>query len=514
MSAICRQITRYAIAAVFASFISACGSSQPREHSAPSRESLTLHSSLQSRANIIPNVSTAKNVILFIGDGMGVTTVTAARIFDGQSKGLLGEENVLPFETFPNVALIKTYAANQMVADSAGTATAMNTGVKTRAGVIGIGPEAYRRSCEGALAHPLTTLGELSEQMGKATGIVTTARITHATPAAVYAHSAERYWEGNLYLPTADWDRGCRDIAFQLAHFSHGDGIDVMFGGGRRAFFGADHNGRRLADDDDLVSIWSERGVDRHYITSSQELDSLRPGAQVLGLFANSHMSYIAERGFDSSEPELAEMTAKAIDLLAAHENGYFLMVEGARIDHGHHDGIAGYALLETQEFAKAVATALEKVDLSETLVLVTADHSHTLTIGGYTTRGNPILGLVVGNDVTGRPDKGPYLADDGMPYAVLAYANGPGGVTTMPRTIPQTNIDTVQQALIPLSTIEIDGAIEPEESHGGEDVALYANGPWSHLVGGVLEQNAIFHIITYAFGWDESSKKQSRIGE
>jgi len=177
--------------------------------------------------------------------------------------------------------------------------------------------------------------------------------------------------------------------------------------------------------------------------------------------------------------------------------------VEGALIDYGHHDSIAGYALLETQQFANAVATALDKVDLSETLVLVTADHSHTLTMGGYTTRGNPILGLVVGNDITGRPDKGPYLADDGLPYSILAYANGPGGVTELPRTVPRTEIDTVQQALVPLSYIKLDGTTEPEESHGGEDVALYANGPWSHLVGGVLEQNAVFHIITYAFGWD-----------
>jgi alkaline phosphatase len=323
----------------------------------------------------------------------------------------------------------------------------------------------------------------------------------------VYAHSAERYWESDLYLPESDWNTGCRDIAYQLAHFSYGDGIEVMFGGGRREFYGADQNGRRLADDDDLVSEWAEAAANRHYISTARELSILRTDEQVLGLFASSHMTYIAEREPDSSEPELAEMTAKAIDLLAARENGYFLMVEGALIDFGHHDGIAGYALLETQGFAKAVAIALDKVDLSETLVLVTADHSHTLTMGGYTTRGNPILGLVVGNDVTGRPDNGPYLADDGLPYSVLSYANGPGGVTELPRTVPETDIDTVQQALVPLSTIEIDGAIEPEESHGGEDVALYANGPWSHLVGGVLEQNAIFHIITYAFGWDESNK-------
>jgi len=489
---------------VLVSTFAACGTSQQPATEEGEQQPRALHSTLQSRANIVPNLSTAKNVILFIGDGMGVTTVTAARIFDGQSKGMSGEENVLPFETFPNVALIKTYASNQMVADSAGTASAMTTGVKTRAGVVGLGPEAYRRSCEGQLAYRLTTLGELAEQHGKATGIVTTARITHATPAAVYAHSAERYWEGDLFLPRDAWEMGCRDIAYQLARFSAGDGMEVMFGGGRRAFYGADHNGRRLADDDDLVSVWIEAAPNRHYISTAAELTSLRPDEQVLGLFASSHMTYIAERQADSQEPQLAEMTSKAIDLLAAHENGYFLMVEGGRIDHGHHDGMAGYALLEAQEFFNAITVALDKVDLSDTLVLVTADHGHTLSMGGYATRGNPILGLVVTNDVTGRPNKGPFIvAKDGLPHAVLAYANGPGGFREPQRSMPETGISAVQQALVPLLDTEIDGSTQPDESHGGQDVALYANGPWSHLVGGVLEQNAIFHIITYAFGWD-----------
>ena len=112
-------------------------------------------------------------------------------------------------------------------------------------------------------------------------------------------------------------------------------------------------------------------------------------------------------------------------------------------------------------------------------------------------------------NDVHGRPDEGPFIADDGLPYAVLSYANGPGGVTESPRPVPETGIDVVQQALVPLSYLEIDGRLEPEESHGGQDVALYGIGPWSHLVGGVLEQNAIFYIITYAFGWDVEAGNQ-----
>jgi len=506
MSTTYGRFARYIVIVGFAVIVSACGHSQLQDAEKPSAVPLKLHSSLASRANIVPNVSTARNVILFIGDGMGVTTVTAARIFDGQSKGMLGEENVLPFETFPHVALIKTYAFNQMVADSAATASAIGTGVKTRAGVISLGPEAYRRTCEGQLDYPLTTLGEIAERRGKATGIVTTARITHATPAAMYAHAAERYWEGDMFISGEDWDMGCRDIAYQLTHFSSGDGMEVMFGGGRRAFYGANNGGRRLAADDDLVAEWTAGGPNRHYISTAEELASLRTDEQVLGIFASSHMTYIGERKPDTTEPELAQMTATAIDLLAAREEGYFLMVEGARIDHGHHDGIAGYALLEAQEFAKAIAMALEKVDLSETLVLVTADHSHTLSLGGYTTRGNPILGLVVENDIHGRPNTAPSNADDGVPYSVLAYANGPGAVTESPRPVPDTGIDAVQQALVPLSDTSLDGSVYADQTHGGEDVALYANGPWSHLVGGVLEQNAIFYLINHAFGWDENN--------
>ena len=143
---------------------------------------------------------TAKNVILFIGDGMGVSTITAARIYDGQTKGMDGEENVLSFERFPNLALIKTYNTNQQVPDSAGTATAMLTGTKTRAGVINIGPNARRSSCESARANPLTTIVDEAKRRGLSAGVVTTTRLTHATPATMYARSAERDWEGNGYI--------------------------------------------------------------------------------------------------------------------------------------------------------------------------------------------------------------------------------------------------------------------------------------------------------------------------
>lgn len=442
----------------------------------------------------------ASNVVVFLGDGMGVSTVTAARIFDGQSRGETGEENLLSFETFPRVALVKTYNTNQQVADSAGTATAIHTGIKTRAGVINIGPEARRQNCEEGLAHRLPTFAERMATSGKSVGIVTTTRVTHATPAAVYAQSVERDWESDAFLPVQAAASGCRDIAAQLTRLPPGRGPDIVLGGGLREFRGSDSGGKRRTAGEDLVADWLAASGKRRFIGSREALADLDPAEQVLGLFASSHMTYVAERNEPTSEPTLQEMTAAAIDYLEARGEGYYLLVEGGRIDHGHHDGYPGYALLETQAFAEAVAIALEKVDLEETLILVTADHSHVFTHGGYPTRGNPILGLVVENDRSGEPRDEPHIAADGQPYTSLGYMNGPGAVTG-PRPRPETGVHAMAQALIPFERTDIAGDVSNSETHGGEDVALYAIGPGSHRVGGVIEQNRIHGIMLDAFG-------------
>ena len=454
--------------------------------------------------------SIARNVILFIGDGMGVSTVTAARIFDGQSLGLSGEEHSLIFETFPHVALVKTYNTNQQVPDSAGTATAMMTGMKTRAGVINIGPDAHRQDCQAALEDPLKPLGVIAKEQGKSVGIVTTTRLTHATPASVFAHSPERDWESDRYLPEADRAMGCRDIAYQLTHIDVGGGLDVVLGGGRAEFYGGGFDGNRVAEQDDLIQEWLDADSGRMYITSRDELAQL-PAAQmseqqVLGIFSRSHMTYVAERTPDTTEPTLAEMTSAAIDLLAENADGYFLMVEGGRIDHGHHDGKPGYALLETQAFARAIEAALEKVDLEDTLVLVTADHSHVFTIAGYPVRGNPILGLVVENDITGEPSTEAAVDATGTPYTTLGYANGPGAAADQPRPVPEVGADAVYQAFVPVVHPRIDGSLDYSETHGGEDVALYGIGVGSDRVGGVIEQNLVFDIMTQAFGWEDGN--------
>lgn len=427
----------------------------------------------------------ARNVILFIGDGMGISTITAARIYDGQSRGEPGEENALSFEKFPQVALVKTYKTNQQVPDSAGTATAMATGVKTRAGVIGVGPAAHRGNCAESLAAQLPQTAAELHAAGKSVGIVTTARITHATPASFYAHSPERDWESDADIPAGEAAAGCRDIASQLLGYP----FDTALGGGAREFLGTGKGGKRLVADADLGAEWAQR-TGGTYVTGRDALASAPAVKPLLGLFSPSHMTYSLERESDSSEPTLTEMTRAAIARAKRDEDGYFLMIEAGRIDHGHHDGRADLALSETQELSRAVEAALAMIDPAETLVLVTADHSHVFTIAGYATRGNPILGLSQGNDASGEPAGEPTLAEDGKPYTTLGYANGPGAIDGR-RDGPRSGAGVLQQAVVPLES----------ESHGGEDVALFATGPGSQRVHGVIEQNLIDSVIREATG-------------
>ena len=433
-----------------------------------------------------------RNVILFLGDGMGVSTVTAARILAGQQQGRDGEEYALPFETFPNVALIKTYNVDAQVADSAGTMSAIMTGIKTRIGHISVAPDAMHGDCPAALSHAVPTLLEQAEDAGFATGVISTARLTHATPAATYAHVPDRDWESDATMPERAASAGCRDIARQLIEFDHGDGIELAMGGGRSAFLpaavedpehagvsGARGDGRNLTEEwlaarDGAVYVWNQAGFD--------DLSAADPGP-VLGLFDPSHMQYEADRGNDpAGEPSLSEMTAFAIDKLSRNPQGFFLMVEGGRIDHGHHAGNAYRALTDAVAMAEAVQTALDATDRTDTLILVTADHSHTMTISGYPKRGNPILGKV-------ETPLGSLARDgNGNPYTTIGYANGPGYLPELPDL---TDVDTESLNYRQAATLPL-----PSETHGGEDVAAYASGPNAESLRGVMEQNRIYFVL------------------
>jgi alkaline phosphatase len=460
-------------------------------------------SALQERLRVTLNTNRAKNVILFVGDGMGISTVTAGRIYEGQKRSVDGESNSLTMEKLPFAALSKTYTHDAQVADSAPTAVAMVTGVKTRNDVIGVNSEVEVGDCAGSKGKEVLSLAAMAERAGQATGVVSTARITHATPASMYAHTPHRDWEGDANMTSEAIAAGCKDIAQQLASWSYGDGFDVIFGGGRDRFLpetmndpeDTDKKGSRK-DGRNLVQEWQNRysnsGVFLWNKDQFDKLDTKTP--HVMGLFERSHMRYEADRLKDNGgEPSLAEMTVKSIDILSQNPTGFFLMVEGGRIDHAHHDGNAYRSLEDMVAFDNAIKAALDKVNLAETLVIVTADHSHTLTISGYPKRGNPILETIV------EPDGKPKLGKDGKPFTTLGYANGPGAVKeneSRPTPANTTAPDYKQQSLVPLDS----------ETHGGEDVAIFAGGPWAHLFAGVVEQNYIYHVIDHATKLGERS--------
>ena len=463
----------------------------------------------------------AKNVILFLGDGMSLTTVAAARILDGQRKGGPGEENYLSWEQFPATAFSKTYNTDSQTPDSAGTMTAITTGVKTHMGAIGVSA-GTRDNCADSLGKGLLSWLQLADSAGMATGIVTTTRVTHATPAATYAHSPERNWENDADLPESARAAGCRDIAQQLLSTARfGRGPLVVMGGGRSEFMPVserdpeydDKVGLRL-DGRDLIAEWKQAHPQGAYVWNEAQLQAAARAPAVLALFESDHMQYEHDRNRGAQgEPSLTEMTRTAIRTLSRDPNGFVLMIEGGRIDHANHAGNAFRALDETVSLSDAVRTAVETAP-ADTLIIVTADHSHTLNFVGYPVRGNPILGKVRG--LGGEDgDRSQYARDlTGLPYTTLSYANGPGntGASNAQPAGPKhfnhepssfepkegrpdlTQVDTaapdyLQESLVPLKS----------ETHGGEDVGIWATGPGSAAFRGTLEENVIYHVIVQA---------------
>jgi alkaline phosphatase len=303
----------------------------------------------------------------------------------------------------------------------------------------------------------------------------------------------------------------------------------VALGGGRVNFLPA--NGRDPEepslsgvrwDERDLTEEWRARAPRSAFVWNREQLEAVDPATtdHLLGLFDPSHMEFEIDRSSDvGGEPSLSEMTASAIEILSRNPRGFFLMVEGGRIDHGHHAGNATRALTETIELSNAVRTAMEKTDPKETLIVVTADHGHPFTIAGYPTRGNDILGKVIENDPEGERSEAPAKDDLGLPYTTLGYQTGPGytgesdaqpeGPKRFPHSprkiqgiragrpdlkeIDTADPDYLQEAAIPLRY----------GTHSGEDVTVHAGGPGAALFDGVQEQHFIYHAMVEALGWN-----------
>ncbi|MEO5823407.1 MAG: alkaline phosphatase [Vicinamibacteraceae bacterium] len=461
----------------------------------------------------------AKNVIFFVGDGMGVSTITATRVY---SVGVAGQ---LVVDQFPYTALSRTYGADAITPDSAPTMTAMMTGVNTNAGVLGLDEttEPLDFNHDGDGRAPWTLLEE-AKAAGMKVGVVSTARITHATPAATYAHINNRDNENAIALQALPTD----------ATFNRrlGRGIDILMGGGRQFFVPSsvvDEEGGTGSRPDGRDLRREFRGAGYSYVWNRGGFEGLHAGQlPVLGLFERGHMEYEYDRPSDQgTEPSLTDMTVKSIQLLdeasrrGRGRNGYFLMVEGGRIDHAHHEGNAFRALTDAEELDKAIGAAARSVDLRDTLIIVSADHSHVFNIAGYPLRpkselpyqitssdpgfenpaGHGILDLVYDLGAGGRV--APSTDRNGVPYTVLGYLNGPGyrgGVRIDPRTdtfpgrggVPTSGPDHpayFQESAVPLGS----------ETHAGEDVAIYAIGPGAELVHGTVKNTHIYHVMKAA---------------
>jgi alkaline phosphatase len=275
---------------------------------------------------------TPRNIILLIGDGMGIGHITAARC-EGP-----GPNGRLAMDTMPITGLVLTHPANALVTDSAAAGTALATGVKTNNGIISMAPDGKR----------LKTILELAEEKGKSTGIISTKSITDATPAVFVAHVINRSQK--------------EDIAIQMISSR----VNVILGGGKKYFLPQSEGGSR-ADGRNLLDEAKKRGYDVFDTTDAMKQSTSK---LIIGLFAQDSMLN------QPSEPTIAEMTAKAISALAKNGKGFFLMSEGAKIDTESHGNNAVGMTKETLWFDDAVHTALDfaKKDKS-TLVIVTADH-------------------------------------------------------------------------------------------------------------------------------------------
>lgn len=360
---------------------------------------------------------------------MGRGHIDAARLWK------YGADGQLAMDTMSQRGAVTTYSANSQVTDSAAAATAMATGYKTNNGFLSIASDG---------ATELETVLEQAEARGKATGLVVTSSVTHATPAAFFAHVDDR------------------DRNNQIAAQALKSGIDVLLGGGLRHFIPADSamttaaepveggcRGNRR-DSRDLLEEARQGGYSVVTDRAGLLAATARP---LLGLFACGNMDFDLDRL--TGEPSLAEMTSKAIELLERDREGFFLMVEGSRIDHASDDNDGWNALGDTVAFDQAVQVALEFARSDgQTLVIATADHE----TGGLSVRrlvqsdGEP--GTPIGQrfPIAGRPEEA----------LVLTWS---------------TN------------------------RHTAEDVPVFAYGPLSQQFTGLIDNTDIYRVMASALG-------------
>ena len=306
-------------------------------------------------ASMALSAEPAQNIILFIGDGMGPSQVTIAQYY---SELVLGEElNMLRLCNEGSLGMMTTHAADVLVTDSAAAGTALATGVKTRNKVLG-------QSISG---HTVANVTEKAQKLGKKVGLVTNTFICDATPASF---SANHYYR-KKYTDI---------IQEQLLETQ----AEVYFGGGLAYVVPASTEGSKRADKRNLLKEAQEAGYTVvQNAAELAEIDSAKT-TKLLGLFAKEYMAYEIDRE-TTEEPSLAEMTRKAIEILSQGEQGFFLMVEGGKIDKACHNSDAAATVREVLMFDEAVGIGMEYANSHQnTLVIWTADHETGGMFMGY----------------------------------------------------------------------------------------------------------------------------------
>jgi alkaline phosphatase len=425
----------------------------------------------------------------------------------GEAKNIIfkyGEDGALTMDTLERTARIKTFSADAQTTDSAPSMAAYMTGVKMNNEVISMSAETVAtnpgRDANGNLGvnncaaagngTPAVTILELAKAKGKAVGAITTTELTHATPAATYSHICNRNAQYHIAAQLVPGGAGFNSAL--------GDGVDVLMGGGRNHFtpYGASNTTGR-ADGRNLLAELQANG---YAVAANKAEMNAATGKKFIGLYSTkSHLEYELDRtatpplGEGATQPSLAEMTVKAMDLLAQNSNGYFLMVEGGRIDHALHGTNAKRALTDTIAFDDAIKAALAKAKLTDptlanTLIVVTADHDHTLAFNGYGKRGNPILDIN-----RGYRDGQPAKDADGKTYTTLVFGNGPNRPNT------RGNLDST--AVLADNYLQETGVRLSSETHGGGDVKLFATGAGAKPFKGTLDNTKVFGLLKSAFG-------------
>lgn len=382
--------------------------------------------------------------------------------------------------------------------------------------------------CNASLnaTHHVESILHWAQNANMGSGFVTTTRVSHATPSALYANTPDRRWECESNMP--EEAKACRDISRQLVETAPGNKLNVIMGGGRQCLVSdvldseadpVDTWACNRQDGRNLINHWAglrrERLETYSVVTNIGELAAVDPQDEFVmgkresdalllssyskklfgfpGIFANGHLKYDSERDKGAAGmPSLAEMTVKAIEVLEKHENGFVLVVEAGMIDQAHHRGQAKQALHEVLALDHAINETLRVMakDLDETLIVVTSDHAHTLTISGYADRGSSIFGIAQNSKM------------DQIPYTTLNYATGgPGGfqyeVDSTTGQVKRRNPSLEDTEAF--SYVQQVGILTDENTHSGVDVGVHAIGPFAHLFHRTHEQSYVAHVISYA---------------